>query len=206
MTSIESDLIRVLDRSRALGFLGPGPVETQLAHALAHLGCVSQPPREFLDLGSGGGVPGLVAALHWSTTRGVLIDANERRCRFLLEAVAELGLVDRVTVVAGRAEELAHDPTLRARFPVVLSRSFGSPAVTAECGAGFLELGGALIVSEPPTTSSDRWPPGELRRLGLGPAHEMIVDGMHFAVMHLVEPVDARVPRRVGIPAKRPLW
>ena len=50
-------------------------------------------------------------------------------------------------------------PSLRAAFDLVVARSFGAPAVTAECAVGFLATGGHLAVSEPPEPEADRWPP-----------------------------------------------
>ncbi len=206
MTTWDLELLAVLERARSLGFLGPGPVETQLAHALTHIACVPCVPLRFLDLGAGGGVPGLVAVAHWPGSHAVLIDASERRCRFLVEATAMLGLHDRVTVMLGRAEVLAHDPELRGTFPVVLSRSFGPPAVTAECAAAFLEPGGVLVVSEPPVLMDGRWNDAALLSLGFDPPEVVTLDAVHFAVLRCSRRTDDRFPRRDGVPAKRPLW
>ncbi len=202
----DAPLLEMLERARALGFLGPGPVVAQHAHALAHIACVAQIPTRFLDLGAGGGVPGLVAAAHWPEAHAVLIDASERRCRFLTEATTALGLSERVTVLMGRAEVLAHDPELRGTFPVVLSRSFGPPAVTAECAAAFLEPGGVLVVSEPPVLVAGRWNDAALLSLGFDHPEVVTLDATRFAVLRCSRLTDDRFPRRDGVPAKRPLW
>jgi 16S rRNA (guanine527-N7)-methyltransferase len=110
----------------------------------------SDSPR-ILDLGSGGGLPGLVLATEWPACRVVLFDANQRRTDFLRRVVPRLGLTDRVTVVTDRAESGGRDPELRGGFDGVVVRSFGPPAVVAECAAPFLRVDGWLIVSEPPT-------------------------------------------------------
>ena len=80
-------------------------------------------------------------------------------------AVAHLDLTSRVTVRVGRAEDLAHEADLRGGFDVVVSRSFGPPAATVECGVGFLRPGGRLLISEPPANRS--WPAGPLAEIGL---------------------------------------
>ena len=65
----ESSLVAILEESRALGFLGPGPVEGHLPHSLAFAAAVEDPPARAVDLGAGGGLPGLVlAALIWPDT------------------------------------------------------------------------------------------------------------------------------------------
>jgi 16S rRNA (guanine527-N7)-methyltransferase len=139
-------------------------------------------------------------------TRLVLLDAGERRCRFLRQAVTELGWVDRVEVAEGRAESAAREPALRESFDAVVARSFGPPAVTAECAVGFLRPGGHLVVSEPPGGGeAARWPAGGLEQLGLGPAGPCGTAEASFMRMEKHRR-EQRWPRRVGVPAKRPLW
>jgi hypothetical protein len=109
----------------------------------------------------------------------------------------------------GRAEELARDPRLRGAFELVTARSFGPPAVTAECGVGFLCPGGRLVVTEPPAAGAEgagRWPRAGLDALGLAGPQRYAAGGVSAAVLTLAAPADDRWPRRTGIVAKRPLW
>ncbi len=202
-----------MEEARRLGLLGPGPVLPHLDHALgfgtAALGAdmaSSGWAGAGLDLGSGAGLPGLPLALVWPDSHWTLVDAGERRVEFLLGAVAALGVGDRVEVVEGRAEELAHDGRLRGGFDLVVARGFGPPAVTAECGAGFLAVGGQLVVSEPPGGRPDRWPATGLAPLGLELAGNVDTDGASYQVLRQGTPCPARYPRRTGIPTKRPLF
>jgi 16S rRNA (guanine527-N7)-methyltransferase len=152
----------VLVRSQEWGFLGPGPVGPQRTHAAAFLTAIdADDVTAALDLGSGGGLPGLVLAGLLPATSWVLLDSMHRRTAFLQEAVQELGWADRVRVVTARAEDAGRSD-LRGAADLVVSRSFGRPASTAECGAAFLRVGGQLVVSEPPEPSVDRWPDGPL--------------------------------------------
>jgi 16S rRNA (guanine527-N7)-methyltransferase len=163
-----------------------------------------------LDLGSGGGLPGLVVATARPEVELTLLEARQRACRFLREAVADLGLTA-VSVVEARAEEAARRPDLREMFDAVVARSFGPPAVTAECAVGFLRPGGRLVVSEPPGEKSGaastgfRWSGSDLDDLGLGGPVPGGGPAGSFVVMEKLRS-DDRWPRRVGIPAKRPLW
>jgi len=144
---VNDPLLAVLDRSRALGFLGPGPVEDHLHHALAFARAVATPPARALDLGAGGGLPGLVLASRiWPGTSWTFLDAQQKRTEFLREVVTDLGLDDRVAVITERAEVLGRSPDHRGVYDLVVSRSFGPPAVTAECGAPLLRPGGRLVV------------------------------------------------------------
>ena len=200
-------LIEILEEARDLGFLGPGAVVDHIDHAEAFLVMLDVVPGgRSLDLGSGGGVPGLVLAQARPHAEWVLLDASERRTAFLVRAVAALGLAPRVQVVTGRAEELARREDHRASYQVVVARSFARPAVVAECAAPLLAVGGALVVSEPPGGKGGaRWPEDGLQELGLR------LVGATSAFPNLVrlqqvQRCPERFPRRVGIPAKRPLW
>lgn len=201
-------LVEVLELARERGLLGPGPVESHLGHARGFGEAAAGPPPGLaLDLGSGGGIPGLVLAVAWPASEWVLLDGRARSTRFLAEAVARLGLEGRVRVVEARAEVAAQDRAIRGSVRLVVARGLGNPAVAAECAAGFLAVGGRLVVSEPPGSIGARWPPTVLAELGLGPARVVEATGGHrYAVMEQAAPCPERYPRRVGIPAKRPLF
>ena len=172
-------LAEVLERSRSAGFLGPGPVDEHIDHAHRFWAALQEAQsREgaelvdrtpaggrLMDLGSGGGVPGLPLAVSVAELSLVLVDASQKRCSFLVWAAAELGVADRVEVWCGRAEDLAHQERARAQFDYVTARGFGPPASTVECGAPMLVHGGALAISEPP--GGRVWPKVELATVGL---------------------------------------
>ena len=210
MTGSEDLPLEVLEQARALGFLGPGPVEAHRAHA-AGFGEVVETvlaaaPARLVDLGSGGGVPGLVLAARWPDCHIWLVESNQRRCRYLRAVVRAQGWDPRVTVAEERAERVARRPDARERFPVATARGFGEPAVTAEIAAGLVEVGGALVVSEPPGPAPARWPATALRELGFGPAERIELRNASFVAIRKERPAPDRVPRPTGRPAKRPQW
>jgi 16S rRNA (guanine527-N7)-methyltransferase len=195
-----------LERARELGFLGPGPVTGQRRHAEAFVTAIGDCSLDrCVDLGSGGGVPGLVLALVLPSSHWVLLDAMHRRTAFLAEAVDDLGLGERVEVRTMRAEDAGRDPELRGRNSLVVARGFGPPPVTAECAAPLLRVGGLLVVSEPPEPTGDRWPDAPLRLLGFGPA-TYVAGPPAFVRLPLESATGDRYPRRSGVPRKRPLW
>lgn len=196
-----------LRAARQLGFLGPAPIDSQLRHSMDLAGAVPEPPSRVLELGAGGGVPGLALAHRaWPGSRWVLVEANERRAAFLKDAVDGLDLTARVEVVAERAEATGRWPSLRHQFDLVLARSFARPGVTAECAAPFLSVGGLLVVSEPPAGGLERrWPVDGLAKLNLA-LQEVVAEPVHAVVLRSAGPCDQRYPRRVGIPRKRPLF
>jgi 16S rRNA (guanine527-N7)-methyltransferase len=197
-------LLAQLERARSLGFLGPGPVRAHVEHSSGFLAALDTVggPGAVIDLGSGGGVPGLIIGVARPDLAMVLLDATASRCRFLEDAVGQLGLT--ATVVEGRAEVLGRG-SLRGSAVAVVARSFGPPAATAECAAPLLALGGTLVVSEPPDPAADRWPADRLAALGLAPLHRSAASPV-VQVLRQVEPCPDAYPRRDGLPAKRPLF
>lgn len=186
-----------------LSAVGPGPVTDHLDHSRA-LAAQLEPPQVAIDLGSGAGVPGLALAGIWPDSRWTLIDAAQRRVRLLTATIDRLGWGGRVTAIHGRAEDLAHDPALRGVADLVTARSFGPPAVTAECGAGFLADGALLVVTEPPDPGVDRWPADSLAAMSLAPEASPSTDEVRVQRLRRVGPVPDDLPRRPGIPTKRP--
>src|SRR3954468_15684833 len=129
-------LRRALETARDRGFLGSDDPQRHLDHAAAFAAAVEARvgdagPPSFLDLGSGAGVPGLALAARWPSARATLVDAMRRRCDFARSAAADLGRANRAVVRCERAEVRGREADLRERFPVVVARSFGRPAVTA---------------------------------------------------------------------------
>ncbi len=212
-------LSSVLQHARRLGFLGPGSIEAQIqrsldllpvvtasAAPLAHSSIPSSASGRVraLDLGSGGGLPGLVLSSALPEWEWTLLDGSTKRAEALNLATASLGLSPRVAVVCQRAEEAARGP-LRAAYDLVVARGFAAAAPTSECAAPFLRVGGALIVTEPPGGAPERWPANRLMELGLVPS-QSITSPVSAQVLRQTCLCPSHYPRRTGIPVKRPLW
>ncbi|MGZ7024027.1 MAG: RsmG family class I SAM-dependent methyltransferase [Acidimicrobiia bacterium] len=199
-------LLGVLQGAQDLGLIGPGELQAHLDHTAAWAEALGAPVAQFLDLGTGGGVPGLPLALLWPEARATLLDSRARSITWVGESAARLGIDARVVGICERAEVAARDPELRESFPLVLARGFGAPAVTAECGSPFVALGGRLSVSEPPGGDATRWPAEPLATLGLRLVETRIIGEASFVMLEKVEPSAERWPRRTGKPHSRPLW
>lgn len=160
MNTHDTDLIEALGSSQRLGFLGGLPIPAVLAHARHFVAAVSAwcavDPPWIADIGSGGGVPGLVLAVDLPAARVTLIDRRATRTDHLSRLVRRLALADRVEVVT--AELPTTDAELVARFDVVTARGFGPPPTTLAAARPLLHEGGIVVVSEPPAGGPDRWP------------------------------------------------
>ena len=193
-------LLAVLEEARRHGHLGPGPVVAHLDHARQVGRAARRPYDVAIDLGSGGGVPGLVLAYDDPESTWVLVDRRLARVDDLRRAIRRLSLERRVTALAIDAAELGRDPTYRGRTALVTARSLGPPPEVAELAAPLLRVGGQLLVSEPPGERVLGWPADGLRSVGLV-ADELEAVGVQS--LTLVEPCPDRFPRRRR---RSPLW
>lgn len=161
-------LLEVLDSLRERGAHGESSLVSAVAHADAFLAAFPHDVARVVDLGSGGGLPGLVLAVRRPDVAFTLVDRRERRMDLLRLAVARLGLADRVEVLTADVTRLALDPDYAESFDVATARAFGPPMLTAASARPFLRPGGALIVSEPPAfAGATRWNADELAALSL---------------------------------------
>jgi 16S rRNA (guanine527-N7)-methyltransferase len=159
----------------------------------------------WMDLGTGGGLPGLVLASELREAEWTLVDSTGKKVEEVRRFAAELGV--ECWVVAARAEELAWDPAYRERFRGVVARAVAPLRTLAELGRGFLGPGGRLVAVkgrraeaelEEAVTALERpsLRPGRIERLG----------GGETRVVELVAVGGAPegVPRRTGVPQRRP--
>lgn len=95
------------------------------------------------DLGSGGGIPGVVVAVMRPDLSVTLIEADRRKAGFLVHVAGLLDLAN-VSVADRRAEELASDPAHHERYDAVLSRAAAPPLALCALAAPLLRPGGTL--------------------------------------------------------------
>ena len=172
----DRDLLDALASSQALGMLGDRPVTEVVAHAGAFVDALVGVSGLVVDLGSGGGVPGLVIARARPDLRLALVDRRAARTDHLRRLVRRLGLDDRVAVVT--ADAMTMDLTADA----AVARGFGPPAVTLAAAAHVVRACGTIVVSEPPGQDADRWPDALLERLAVTRAPH---DDGRVAVFHV---------------------
>ena len=160
-----SALVRVLGEVQRRGAIGRGPVEIAIAHARQYITALPSEPGLLVDLGSGGGLPGVVIAAGAPRWRVVLIERREKRVDLLRYAVRSLGLADRTEVIAGDAAAVAMRPGLHGQASVVTARSFAPPLTVLSTAVPFLRSSGLVVISEPPD-GAVRWSEDDLSRVG----------------------------------------
>ncbi len=97
-----------------------------------------------LDVGSGAGFPGMVLKIVVPDCEMTLLDALEKRMRWLASIAPELGAAD-VVCLHGRAEELGQSPDFREGFDVATSRAVADLAMLAELSLPFVRVGGLFV-------------------------------------------------------------
>ena len=171
------------------------PAEARRVHvneSLAALDAVQRFEGPIVDVGSGGGAPGIPLASALPDRDVTLLEANGRKCAFLREAVREF---PNVTVVQGRAEEQETD-----RFGVAVAKALAPPPVAAEWCLPLVAPGGAAVLYVGP--SAEGAAVGRVsERLGGAPAEE--TPGL--LVLRKLEPTPIGFPRRPGVAKRRPL-
>jgi 16S rRNA (guanine527-N7)-methyltransferase len=136
--------------------IGAAPIADVIDHSMAFVEALEGVFGTVVDLGSGGGVPGLVIAWRRADLRLVLVDRRTTRTDHLRRLVTRLGLGDRVSVLAADARELPR--FLDRPVEAVVARGFGAPEVVLDAARPILAETGIVIVSEPPE-GPDRWTP-----------------------------------------------
>ncbi len=101
--------------------------------------------ERFIDLGSGGGYPGLPIAAALPAARALLLDPVAKKAGFLSAVASATGLTDTVEAAPVRAEALAADRRHRGRWPGVTVRAVAGLAELVELAFPLLEPGGAMV-------------------------------------------------------------
>lgn len=156
-------MTETLRRAQRFGFLGSRPIPEAIAHARRFVDALADVRGSVVDLGSGGGLPGLVLAVDRPDLSIALVDRRQKRTDFLEQATARLGVGDRVSVHCGDARQFATEHA--DSFDAVTARGFGPPEMTLRIAAQCRSSGGLIVISEPP--SGDRWDDDLVISLGL---------------------------------------
>lgn len=168
-------------------------------------------PLHVVDIGTGGGFPGLPVALvfpHWAIA---LMDATRKKL-VALETVCETLGIANISYLPQRAEQIAHQPRHREAFDLALLRAVGPANTCAEYALPLLKLGGQAILYRGQWTAAEEASLAPvLPRLGgqllaVRSQTTPLSRGMrHNIILSKVERTPDKFPRLPGIPAKTPL-
>ena len=162
-----------------------------------------------VDLGSGGGCPGIPLAICRPDSRFTLVEATQRKATFLRDACLQLGLPD-VEVLSVRSEELAHLPAHRESYDCVVAKALAALPTLLELALPFLRVGGSLIAYKGPSLQQEMDSAARAFHELKGKVVRVVAysDGersLNLCEIRKLAPSPRRYPRRPGIPNKEPL-
>ena len=191
--------------------------DVQIKHFLDSLTVALALPKplpsgyKLIDVGSGGGFPGLPLKIVFPQIHLVLLEATNKKAAFLRHMIEVLKLDD-ASVTSSRAEEAAQQPEYREQFDAAVTRGLAGMAVLTELTLPFCKIGGRLIAQKKGDIAEELSTAGKaIRVLGGAPAQVRPIELPEFTdnrCLVIVEKIAAtppQFPRRPGMPAKKPL-
>jgi 16S rRNA (guanine527-N7)-methyltransferase len=190
---------------------GPSDPETlfneHISDALSGLPYLPQ-GASFVDIGTGGGLPGLVWCICRPDSRGVLLDSIGKKIALLTGIADELGCAN-AEPVCMRSEEFAR--TRRESFKAATARAVAHSCALAEYMSPLVAVGGRLIAFKGPGALEELdIPEASWKELGLSKpvAHPCEIAGKQrlIVVWEKIRECPKRYPRKPGDASKKPWW
>ena len=169
-----------------------------------------KPGQKLIDVGTGGGFPGIPVKLLRSDVKVTLLDSLDKRIKFLNEVVGLLGLKE-ITAVHGRAEEFGVKPDYREKYDIAVARAVANLAVLLEYCLPFVKVGGVFIAMKGSNTEEVGAASKALQILGgeIEEVKEIILPGSdmkrNIFLIRKLRQIPSKYPRKAGKPSKEPL-
>ena len=169
-------------------------------------------PRTCIDVGTGGGFPGLAIAIALPGSHMTLLDSVGRKTAAVEAMANNLGLADRVAVRTERIETTGHDRSCRGRFDLAMARAVAAAPVVAEYLVPLLKPKGQALLFRGQWSEADTT---QFRTI-LKPLKAQLTDVQacqlpaergvrHLLRVQPIGPCSSTYPRAVGIPSRTPL-
>ena len=191
------------------------PEEFIIKHFIDSIICVDYPEfeeaRKVIDVGTGGGFPGVPLAIAAPDKEFVLMDSLNKRLKIIDELCGQIG-IGNVTTVHARAEELAKNKAHREQYDLCVSRAVANMAVLAEYCLPFIKVGGCLMAYKGPDADREVEEArkalfllgGQVEEIREGNLKEFGIDHK-VVIIKKVKNTPSKFPRKAGTPAKEPL-
>ena len=191
------------------------PAQIRIRHFLDAVSCAQVTGnlngRSLIDVGTGAGFPGLPLKILFPQLKLTLLESVQKKARFLHTVVDEL-VLDDVTVIAERAETVGQLAEHREKYDWAVARAVAEMRVLVELLLPFCRVGGFMLAQKGGSATQETAVAEKAINL-LGGRHmqtsEIYLPGReephYLVVLEKQEPTPAKYPRRVGMPAKRPL-
>jgi 16S rRNA (guanine527-N7)-methyltransferase len=164
--------------------------------------------QKVVDVGSGGGLPGLPLKIVRPDLSLTLLEADQDKAAFLVRTCAVLGLGD-VQVLARRAEEVGHEPLYREAFDIAVARALAPMRVLAELCLPLVKVGGRLLAQK---TEGEELSAAGHAIEAMGGVLKAVIAAPSAArgtgtvvIVDKVRSTPPAYPRRPGVPKRKPL-
>ena len=191
------------------------PEEFRVKHLMDSLMCVDFPEynaaKSIIDVGTGGGFPGIPLAVYSPEKHFTLLDSLNKRLKIIGELSSELGITN-IDLLHARAEDAARDPKHREKYDLCVSRAVSNLSTLAEYCLPFIRKGGYLMAYKGPDCEAELKDASEALKILGGKAVEIRDTSMaeyglehKILVIEKVKNTPKAYPRQAGKPAKAPL-
>lgn len=167
--------------------------------------------QKIIDIGTGGGFPGMPIKIIYENCEVVLLDSLNKRITFLNEVKDKLGL-KKIKSIHGRAEDYGRDEVYREKFDVVVSRAVASLNVLAEYCLPFVKVDGLFIAMKGPEIINEVGDAEKALNILGGKVEDKFVIGLPFSdithtllIIRKTKTTPTKYPRNPGKPKKNPL-
>lgn len=184
-------------------------------HFLDSLTCVmawrDNPPSSLIDIGTGAGFPGLPLKILQPSLNLALVESVGKKAEFCRHISTVLGM-EKVEVLQSRAEEVGQLPKYRERYDWAVARAVASLPILAEFLLPLVKVGGAVLAQKGESGPAEAHGSERAIRLLGGRLRQLIkvdlpgvAEERYLVIIDKVAATPPNYPRRVGVPAKKPL-
>lgn len=167
--------------------------------------------KSIIDIGTGGGFPGIPMKIVKEDNSMVLLDSLNKRINFLNEVIGELGL-NNIKTIHGRAEDFAQSIEYRQKFDLAVSRAVANLTVLLELCLPYVKVGGYFVALKGPAIEEEiKDATVALKVLG-GSIEEVIevdIEGSdlkhNLLVVKKIKDTPKKYPRKAGLVTKNPI-
>lgn len=204
-----SELLANCTRARLVGTRGTDEIfNLQVLDCESSLSFLPEESGKIIDVGSGGGLPGVVWAVYRPDLKIILLDSINKKCEAVREIINELEIKN-IEVVCSRSEDFAK--LHREEFDLAGARAMASAGVTAELLSPLVKVGGKILtfkgekVHEEISEVENKW-----QKLGLSKPSLNFYDenssSKCLVTWEKISHCPKEFPRRTGLAGTKKFW
>jgi 16S rRNA (guanine527-N7)-methyltransferase len=213
LTTYERELVEWNQKFNLTAIRDVAGIRTK--HFLDSFSCVlawkTDPPANFIDIGTGAGFPGIPLKIIYPNTKVTLVESVGKKAMFCQHIVSLLGLAG-VEVIHARAEDLGQMHAHREQYGWGVARAVADMRVLAEYLLPLVQVGGSMLAQKGESAPAEvhsaesaiKLLGGEVRQL-VSVTLPGVVEERHLVVVDKVATTPPGYPRKAGIPTKKPL-